>query len=190
MDANATTGMLAGGTRVSIVGPDGEVRTTRTLFGAPSEGSNAVAREDGSLLVTTYSRLLNRTFVSVVDPTGLVRPAGSASGNVLAPVLLAADGTAYVETRVNPSFDLGHKLIRISSKNTTRVYSAFISPGPPVVAPDGSAYLLTQNLFSQATVLMAIGPDGALRRTAPRSDLQVVGQPVIGTDGRAYWAVT
>ncbi|AFM19350.1 hypothetical protein Mycch_4648 [Mycolicibacterium chubuense NBB4] len=190
VEANATTGRLTGGTRVSIVGPDGRVLKTRTLFGAPTEASNAVARDDGSLLVTTYSPLLNRTFVSEIGPSGLVRPAGSASGNVLAPVSLAADGTAYVETRINPSFDLGHKLIRISPNNTTRVYSAFISPSPPVVAPDGSAYLLTQNLFSQATVLMAIGPDGTVRRTAPRSDVQVVGQPVIGTDGRGYWAVT
>lgn len=190
VDANATTGMLAGGTRVSIVGPDGEVLKTRTLFGAPSEGSNAVARDDGSLLVTTYSRLLNRTFVSVINPHGLVRPVGSAGGNVQEPISVAADGTAYVQTLVNPSLGLGYKLIRISAQNTTRVYSATVSSFPPVVAPDGSAYLISQNLLTDNVVLMAIGPGGALRRTAPRSDLQVVGQPVIGSDGRAYWAVT
>lgn len=190
VDANAATGMLAGGARVSIVGPDGEVLKTRTLFGAPSEGSNAVARDDGSLLITTYSRLLNRTFVSVINPNGLVRPVGSASGNVQSPISIAADGTAYVQTLVNPSFGLGYKVIRISAHNTTRVYSATVSSYPPVVAPDGSAYLVSQNLLTDNVVLMAIGPGGTLRRTAPRSDLQVVGQPVIGSDGRAYWAVT
>jgi hypothetical protein len=190
VDANPTTGRLTGGTRVSIVGSDGQVRKTRTLFGAPSEGSNAVTREDGSLLVTTYSRLLNRTFVSVVNPDGLVRSVGSAGGNVQEPIAIADNGAAYVQTLVNPSTGLGHKLIRISAHNTTRVYSATVSSYPPVVAPDGSAYLVSQSLFSDNVVLMAIGPDGALRRTAPRSDLQVVGQPVIGTDGRAYWAVS
>ncbi|TRW85372.1 hypothetical protein FK535_08150 [Mycolicibacterium sp. 018/SC-01/001] len=189
VEANANTGMLAGGTRVSIVGPDGTTRTTRTLVGGPSEGSDAVAREDGSLLITTYSRLLNRTFVSVVNPNGLVRQVGSASGNVQAPITIAPNGTAYVQTLVNPSFGLGYKLIRISDRNTVRVYSTTVSSFPPAVAPDGSAYLVSQNLFTDNVVLMAIGPDGALRRTAPRSDAQVVGQPVIGTDGRAYWTV-
>ncbi|MBX7448272.1 hypothetical protein GR927_09745 [Mycolicibacterium sp. 3033] len=189
VEANATTGMLAGGTRVSIVKPDGQVRTTRTLIGGPSEGSDAVAREDGSLLITTYSRLLNRTFVSVVNPNGLVRQVGSASGNVQAPISIAPNGTAYVHTLVNPSLGLGNKLIRISDRNTVRVYSTTVSSSPPAVAPDGSAYLVSQNLFTDEVVLMAIGPDGALRRTAPRSDAEVVGRPVIGTDGRAYWTV-
>ncbi|MEH3141578.1 MAG: hypothetical protein PGN37_15640 [Mycobacterium kyogaense] len=190
VEANANTGMLAGGTRVSIVGPDGTTRTTRTIVGGPSEGSNAVAREDGSLLITTYSRLLNRTFVSVVNPNGGVRPIGSAGGNVQTPIAIAADGTAYLQTLVNPSLGVGYKLIRVSANNTTRVYSATVSSFPPAVAPDGSAYLVTQNLLTDRVVLMAIGPGGELRRTAPRSDLQTVGQPVIGTDGRAYWAVT
>ncbi|WP_141564335.1 ICP22 family protein [Mycolicibacterium palauense] len=185
-------GLATGTTRVSIIGADGQVLTTRDIRGAATT-TLPVTRPDGSLVVATYVRSLNRTIISVVNDRGRVHRVRSVSGEPVSQLSVAPNGTTFLQTRQSAAGlwgGLGYRLVRVSKFNTARAYSALIAPGAPVVGPDGSAYMLKYTSFLGTSAMLAVGPHG-LSRTIPlpMGSADAV-EPVIGGDGRAYFAIS
>ena len=184
-DVDPTT-KLPTRTRVSVLDEDGQVlRSTDSLNGVPVEQAAAVARSDGSLVLTTYNSSTNTTTISIVDGQAAVTRVGTVIGQPSAPLTVAANGATYLQTRQFTT--TGDRLVRISATDRLRVFGVGTAGGALVVAPDGSGYLTSVSSFFGARSLLAVGPDGYSRRVALPSGTSTPSDAVIGADGRAYY---
>lgn len=180
------TSELGGPSRVTVLDSDGQViATSRDIRGNTNQVDRAVARPDGTLIVTTYQGLTGRTVISSVNSQGGVRTIATVRGFLDEPVTVGADGALYFSTStflpigpIPPA--VGLRSYRVSPSNFLR---SFAHDTEVNLASDGSAALVS-SLYGFSS-LRTFGADGATRWVPLPFGSDPSG-PILDGDGNVY----
>jgi hypothetical protein len=177
------------GTRVVVLGPDGQVVTTTDTLGRPTSGGGPqqVMRPDGALVLATTNARGTRSKILAVDAEGTVTRLAAFAGQAEG-IKVGANGALYVSTFfLNPfSAPLGYSESRLLRISPTKAVRSFPTDTRLVLAPDGAAYL-TSTRFG-LTTMRGISADGTTSATLLPYQRYPQG-PILGGDGKAYLVI-
>ncbi|WP_051053438.1 Ig-like domain-containing protein [Mycolicibacterium chubuense] len=191
-DASSLAG--SGSTYVSVLTADGRVLTTAEVPGQPAHLVTE-ARPDGTLLVTTTDVQAQKTYFTAVGSAGQATTVKTVDGASYYFPATASNGTIFTLITLQDEQNAFHfSLVRIAPDNTVTTYALNTSAtgpvgaySPPVVGPDGAAYVLSADAATQQASIFVVRPDGSSFSTSPISVLQAT-PIVVGADGTAYAA--